>query len=232
MGKRIAFVHTVASLPPVFKSLMAELAPDLDVYHMVDESLLQNTIRSGELSKATIRRLVQYLALAEEAGADVVMVTCSSIGPAADIGRQMVDIPVLRVDEAMAEKALAGGHRIGVAATLSTTLQPTAALIERKASEIQRKAGESGNNVQVVSKLCAGAFEALMAGDSARHDALVAEGLRELIPNVDVIVLAQASMARIVDNLPDADKVVPIYSSPRLAVEHLARTVAASYALQ
>jgi len=224
MGKRVAFVHTVASLPPVFKSLMAELAPDLDVYHMVDESLLQNTIRAGELSKATIRRLVQYLALAEEAGADVVMVTCSSIGPAADIGRQMVDIPVLRVDEAMAEKALAGGRRIGVAATLSTTLQPTADLIERKA-------GESENNVQVISKLCAGAFEALMAGDTARHDALVAEGLRDLIPNVDVIVLAQASMARIVDNLPDTDKLVPIYSSPRLAVEHLARMVAAGYAL-
>ncbi|MGD0435902.1 MAG: aspartate/glutamate racemase family protein, partial [Bryobacteraceae bacterium] len=160
MGKRVAFVHTVANLPAVFKGLTAELAPDLDIFHMVDESLLQNTIRDGELSKATIRRLVSYLALAQEAGADLVMVTCSSVGPAAEIGRSMVDIPVLRVDDAMAEKALAGGRRIGVAATLSTTLRPTAALLESKASE-------TGTAVKIVPKLCAGAFEALLAGDTA-----------------------------------------------------------------
>jgi Asp/Glu/hydantoin racemase len=222
MGKRVAFVHTVANLPAVFKGLTAELAPDLDIFHMVDESLLQNTIRDGELSKATIRRLVSYLALAQEAGADLVMVTCSSVGPAAEIGRSMVDIPVLRVDDAMAEKALAGGRRIGVAATLSTTLRPTAALLESKASE-------TGTAVKIVPKLCAGAFEALLAGDTAKHDHLVREGLRELIPNVDVVVLAQASMARIVDTLPDADKTRPIYSSPRLAVEQLARITAVDY---
>lgn len=218
MAKRVAFVHTAAMLPAVFKSLVTELAPQIDMFNIVDESLLQNTIRDGELSKATIRRLVTYLSLAQEAGADMVMVTCSSIGPAAEIGRSLVDIPVLRVDEPMAEKALAAGQRIGVAATVSTTLRPTAALIERKAAD-------SGKNVKVISKLCGGAFEALLDGDSTRHDRLVREGLQELIPDVDVIVLAQASMARIVETLPDSERVLPIYSSPRLAVEHLARMV-------
>ncbi len=222
MGKRVAFVHTVASLPPVFKSLAEELMPGLDIFHIVDESLLQNTIRDGALSKTTIRRLVTYLSLAQEGGADVIMVTCSSVGPAVDIGRSMIDKPVLRVDEAMAEKALANGKRIGVAATLSTTLGPTAALIERKASE-------SGNKVIIIPKLCAGAFEALLAGDTARHDTLIREGLQELIPTVDVVVLAQASMARIVETLPDSDRVLPIYSSPRLAVEHLARITALEF---
>jgi Asp/Glu/hydantoin racemase len=197
---------------------VSELAPQIDMYHVVDESLLQNTIRDGQLSKATIRRLTAYLSLAQEAGADAVMVTCSSIGPAAEIGRSMVDIPVLRVDEAMAEKALDHGRRIGVAATVNTTLAPTAALIERKASE-------AGKSVNVVSKLCDGAFQSFLDGDTARHDALVSQGLRELIPNVDVVVLAQASMARIVDALPQSEKSVPIYSSPRLAVERLARMI-------
>jgi Asp/Glu/hydantoin racemase len=217
--KRVAFINTVTSLPAVFKGLVSELAPAIDMFNIVDESLLQDTIRNGQLSKKTILRLVSYLALAQEAGADLVMVTCSSIGPAADIGRTLVDIPVLRVDEAMSEKALMNGKRIGVAATLSTTLQPTVNLIERKAAA-------SGRNATVVSKLCDGAFEALLAGDTAKHDSLVSEGLRELIPSVDVIVLAQASMARIVEALPESEKVLPIYSSPRLAVEHLARMLA------
>jgi Asp/Glu/hydantoin racemase len=218
-GKRVAFLHTVTTLAPVFKNLVAELAPDVEMYHIVDESLLQNTIRDGELSKVTIRRLGAYLALAEEAGADAVMVTCSSMGPAAEIGRSLVDIPVLRVDEPMAMKALASGRRVGVAATVSTTLAPTAELIERKARD-------AGQDVNIVSKLCSGAFQAFLDGDTGRHDALVTDGLRELIPKVDVVVLAQASMARIADTLPEVERRVPIYSSPRLAVEHLARMVA------
>ena len=217
-AKRVAFVNTVTSLPAVFKSLVSELAPHIDVFNIVDESLLQDTIRNGVLSKTTTRRLVSYLVSAQDAGADLVMVTCSSIGPAADIGRSMVDIPVLRVDEPMADKAVASGLRIGVAATLSTTLTPTVSLIERKGCE-------AGKKLTVISKLCSGAFEALLAGDAGRHDSLVEAGLRELIPNVDVIVLAQASMARIVDALPPSEKVLPIYSSPRLAVEHLAQLV-------
>ena len=217
--KRVAFVNTVTSLPAVFKGLVNELAPQIDMFNIVDESLLQDTIKSGALTKKTIRRLITYLEHAQEAGADLIMVTCSSIGPAADIARSMVDIPILRVDEPMADKAVASGARIGVAATLATTMTPTASLIERKAKE-------AGKNATIVSKLCDGAFEAMLAGDNERHDRLVEEGLRELIPNVDVIVLAQASMARIVEALPQSEKVRPIYSSPRLAVEHLARLVA------
>jgi Asp/Glu/hydantoin racemase len=219
-GKRVAFIHTVTTLPEIFKKLVSELVPQIDTYHIVDESLLQNTIRGDELSKTTIHRLVSYLALAQEAGAELVMVTCSSIGAAAEIGRSLVDIPVLRVDEPMADKALASGVRIGVAATLRTTLTPTVSLIERKASA-------AGKNVRVISKLCEGAFGALLAGDTAKHDALVREGLQELFPQVDVVVLAQASMARIVESLPESQRVLPIFSSPRLAVEHLAQTLAA-----
>jgi Asp/Glu/hydantoin racemase len=217
--KRVAFINTVTTLPAVFKALVGELAPQVDMYNIVDESLLQDTIRRGSLSRLTIRRLVGYLEMAQEAGAEMAMVTCSSIGPAADIGRSLVDIPVLRVDEAMAESALECGLRIGVAATLATTMKPTVDLIERKAAE-------AGKNATVVSRLCAGAFEALTSGDAALHDQLVAQGLRELMPEVDVVVLAQASMARIVDSLPDSEKTRPIFSSPRLAVERLARLVA------
>jgi hypothetical protein len=67
-----------------------------------------------------------------------------------------------------------------------------------------------------------GAFAAVIGGDGAKHDELVGAALREMARDVDVIVLAQASMARVVDALRPQDKPVPILSSPRLAVEHLA----------
>jgi hypothetical protein len=61
-----------------------------------------------------------------------------------------------------------------------------------------------------------------MGGDAAKHDTMVAAALRELSSEVDVIILAQASMARVVDNLDPADKKVPILSSPSIAIEHIA----------
>jgi Asp/Glu/hydantoin racemase len=218
MGKRLAYLHTVAGLTATFKALSDELLPGIDLFHIVDESLLQNTIRANQLTPQTMRRLLRLVISAEEAGADVVMVTCSSVGPAVEASRPFVRIPVLRVDEPMAELAVQSGVTIGVAATLPTTLKPTADLISSVAAR-------QGKSIQVVSKLCEGAFQAVVSGDPARHDQLVSAGLQELAPQVDVVVLAQASMARVIETLPAESRRVPILSSPRLAVERLAQLI-------
>jgi len=146
------------------------------------------------------------------------MVTCSSIGPAAELGRELVDAPVMRVDEPMAALAVAKGSHIGVVATLASTLNPTADLIRSKAKAEAR-------DVRVTPKLCEGAFQAVITGDAATHDRIVASGIQCLIPQVDVIVLAQASMARVVKTLPEASITIPILASPRLAIEHLAHVL-------
>ena len=99
--------------------------------------------------------------------------------------------------------------------TISTTLNPTTDLVKRRAVA-------AGKDVQVISKLCEGAFDALMSGDAATHDALVTKALRELSAKTDVIVLAQASMGRVADNLAPEDKKVPILASPGIAIQHIA----------
>lgn len=152
---------------------------------------------------------------AELAGADYIMVTCSSIGSAVEAGAKLIGVPVLRVDQPMADKAVATGKKIGVIATLSTTLEPTADLIQRRAAIAKKK-------IQLTSKLVEGAFEALLAGDGATHDVKVAASLKNLSRQVDVIVLAHASMARVVESLKPEDKRVPILASPGIAVDYLA----------
>ncbi len=216
MTETLALLHTVSGLVPTFGQLCQELVPEAEVFHMVDESLLKNTIRSGHLTPTTARRVVGHVASAEEAGADVVLVTCTSIGAAVEMARSLVGVPVVRVDEAMADEAVRRGRRIGVAATLPTTLEPTTDLLRRRA------AAAGGETRTVVPYLCEGAFEALGAGDTARHDAAIADGLRTLMAQVDVIVLAQASMARVAQSLPEPDQQVPILSSPRSGVQRAA----------
>jgi len=220
--KRLTLIHTSALMIPIFSELCSELLPNVEVVHIVDESLLKDIIRDKHLGKSTARKVVGHIISAEQAGADFIMVTCSSIGPAAELGRQLVDVPVMRVDEPMAALAVKEASHIGVVATLPSTLNPTADLIKTQAEK-------EAKEITVTTKLCEGAFEAVISADTATHDRIVAAGIKELMQKVEVIVLAQASMARVVDSLlrsmayATADgKEIPILSSPRLAVEHLA----------
>ena len=213
--KKLGLIHTSATLVPVFQQLCAAKLPNVDVFNIVDDSLIKDVIARGELTPLTARRVLGHVASAEQAGADAILVTCSSIGAAVEASAPLTGVPVLRVDRPMADKAVATGRRVGVIATLPTTLGPTADLIRRRAAA-------AGRDVELVTRLCDGAFDALMGGDAAKHDAMVGRALTELMAEVDVVVLAQASMARIADGLPADARTVPVLSSPALAVEHLA----------
>jgi Asp/Glu/hydantoin racemase len=195
----------------MFTEISQWATPDVALFHMVDESLIKNTIRDGRLTKNTIRRVLAMVESAHDGGADAVVVTCSSLGPAASLAQQIFDFPVIRVDEAMAECAVRTDRRIGVAATLKTTLAPTVALLRDKAAA-------AGREVTIVESLCSGAFDAVLAGDNGTHDRILSESLIRLGSEVDVVVLAQASMARVVDELPAGALQVPILSSPEMAV--------------
>jgi hypothetical protein len=70
--------------------------------------------------------------------------------------------------------------------------------------------------------LCEGAFDALMSGDAMRHDALVLAALKELSSQVEVVALAQASMARVATQIPEGQREAPILTSPPMAIDYLA----------
>lgn len=213
--KTLGLIHTSATLVPVFAELCAKYIPQVKVFNIVDDSLIKNTIACGELTADTSRRVVTYAGCAQDAGADYILYTCSSIGPAVEAAAGLCHVPVLRVDQPMADKAVQTGKRIGVVATLSTTLNPTSDLVRRRAMA-------AGKEIELLPVICEGAFEALMSGDSVTHDRKVAEALTSLMNRTDVILLAQASMARVVDGLPAGSVNVPILTSPPLAMEYLA----------
>ena len=213
--KTLGLIHTSATLVPVFQQLCSQYLPQVKVFNIVDDSLIKNVISCGELTPTNARRVVNYVGSAEVAGADFILVTCSSIGAAVEAAAELTNVPVLRVDQPMADQAVRTGKRIGVVATLSTTLQPTSDLVKRRAAV-------AGKEIELETVLCEGAFDALMSGDAATHDAMVAKALRELSSKTDVIVLAQASMARVADGLAPEDKKVPILASPGIAIQHIA----------
>lgn len=212
LQQKLALIHTSPTLTPLFARLCSESLSEVRCFHMVDESLIQDTVQHGALRKLTIRRLISMIESATATGATAVLVTCSSIGPGVDIAQKLFDVPIIRIDEAMAEAAIQRGPRIGVLATVRTTLEPTLALIHTKAAALVAK-------VTVTDKLCEGAFDAVLSGDTATHDRIVGAALMELASHSDVVVLAQASMARVVANMLPGSITVPVLSSPELAVQ-------------
>jgi Asp/Glu/hydantoin racemase len=215
MRKKLGLVHTSATLVPIFEQLCKAQLPGVSVFNIVDDSLIKDVISHCELRPQTAARVARQIAAAEDAGAEYILVTCSSIGPAVEAAAEKASVPVLRVDQPMAYRAISTGNRIAVVATLATTLEPTADLIRRRAATANKQ-------ITLTTKLCEGAFDALMSGDAATHDAKVAAALCEVATQADVIVLAQASMARVVETLPESHRRVPILASPPIAIEYLA----------
>ena len=219
MARRVVFLHTIPSLAGLFTNLSKELLPDdVEVIHIADELLLKSIQTQGGVSPAVRRRVAEHAIAAEQMGAVAFQCTCSSISPCVDTVRPLVSIPVLKVDEPMVDEALRLGTRVGVAATALTTLKPTTDLVYTRAAE-------SGYTVKVEPVLCEGAFAALIAGDTSTHDAIVRKYVMDLMDRNDVIILAQASMARVVEGFSPEDAKVPVLSSPRLAVRRLAEVL-------
>lgn len=217
--RRICLIHTAPLMVQLFTPLCKDRLPDVKVTQIINESMIRDTIEAGRVRQGTIDALHTFADACFKLGTELVMVTCSSIGPAVDLIQSRFKKPVLRVDEPMAEAAVARGRRIGVALTLRTTLQPTADLLRRKAEE-------AGKEVELVECFCEGAFEAVMAGDTETHDALVSKAMINKLGEVDVIVMAQASMARVVERLPRGALTAPVLSSPALALDYVRERLA------
>ncbi|MDR2376178.1 MAG: aspartate/glutamate racemase family protein [Treponema sp.] len=209
--KTIAAVYTGAALLEPLSSLLKEMLPDYRIINLLDDALIREVAEAGKATQAVRRRLLAYYQTLSENGADLILNTCSSIGEVVYQARPFVPVPIVRIDDAMTREAVNRYKRIGVVATLSSTLEPTANLVYRWAKRLDRP-------VTVVKGLAEGAFTALNAGDAKGHDQGILETARGIAGDCDAILLAQASMARMEESLAGALG-KPVLSSPRRAIE-------------
>ncbi len=150
---RIGLIHTSEILVDLFDDLCNELLPEAETLNISDGSLIREAIANGGLNESIASRLKGHIRQAENAGVDAIVVTCSSLGPAVEANQSAVSIPLIRVDTAMVNEAVKiASSKIGVLATVSTTLKPTVDLIDRRA----RLAGKS---IHVTACLCDGALK-------------------------------------------------------------------------
>jgi cysteine synthase len=190
----------------------AKELPEITIHNIADDSLVKEIIaNSNVIPPNVVRRVCSYVVSAEMSGADLVVITCSSISVIARVAVRLVGIPVMRIDEPMAESAVERAYRIKVLATISSTLDPSVQLIEEKSRQ-------QGKEIVLDSSLCEIARQFLDEGNPEGHDRILRKEIEEALQKFDLVILAQASMGRVLGTL-DAEKRKNVLTSPALAVE-------------
>src|SRR5512133_3231859 len=186
----LGIVHTSFALVELLNGLVKTQLPGVKVVNVVDDTLLSYARERG-VDDSLRRRMKNYFLSAADAGAQVILNACSSVGETVDAARPEVPVPILKIDEAMAAEAVRAGRRIAVLATVASTLGPTGRLLRAQAKAL-------GREIEIDEALCDGAFDLLLAGKIEEHDRRVIEAVKKAAADHDVLVFAQASMSRLV----------------------------------
>jgi Asp/Glu/hydantoin racemase len=213
MPPRIALIHAVATAIPPIRHAFKEGWPEAALSNLLDDDLVPAYTREGGLTPHITERICALAQYAARTGADGILFTCSVFPQAEDLAKQLVRIPLLKPDEAMIAAALDAGGRIGVVAT-----NPPAA--PAAAAQLRAGAEARGVRIQVVQSVADGAFAIGNAGDAATHDRMVVEAAQRIAGQVDVLCLAQVSMA-LAWGAVRAGVQIPVLTSPATAVARL-----------
>jgi Asp/Glu/hydantoin racemase len=192
--------------------------PQAQISNLLDDSLFTWVRDAGGVVPEmydVFRNLTRHM---KGRGADGILFTCSAFRQVIDACIADFELPILKPNDAMIEKALDAGRRIAVMATVGPTI-PSISV------EIEDMAAARGQQVELVPYVVEGAFDALAGGDAATHDRLVAERASD-IKNCDAIVLAQFTLSRAVPAVQAVNK-TPIYNSPGAAVARMREMVQA-----
>ena len=210
----ITMIHTVFPIVDSLKAIFAKKLGNqsVTIYNIVDDSILPRIVAAGGLSSGIISTVYQYISSAEKMGSDLILVTCSSISEVVDIVSPLVSVPVIKIDDAMTDEAVkVAVDSLGVIATIETTLNPTINQLKKKMAKTEKK-------FKIVPVLCSDAYKAINENNPEKHDLLLYKAIEEIIESVDAIVLAQASMARLLPKLKKLTK-KPILTSTESGIE-------------
>jgi Asp/Glu/hydantoin racemase len=213
MKKTLVLLHSLSNVIALTYELVREMAPDIEVSHLLDETIWYELKKEGKLNADIVRRVCFYAVVAQEADARAMLTTCSSLSPCFEVAQHLVDIPLIRLDLPAIERALSIGPNVGLVATARSTVQPYIDLVGKVANE-------KGIEANPIDLFCDNALSALKNGEIEKHDTMVFDTIYNGTKKhrLDVIVLCQASLHRVLPQL-EGKFDIPVLSALPLAIE-------------
>jgi len=213
-GKKLGIIHAALITTRAVQKYLDELIPEVEVVHWVDDTIQNTNFASppGFVPPTNYAKFTQAALSQQAYGVDLILLACSTFNRAVEFSRPMIATPMLQIDRPMMDLAVRHGTRMGLLATVPTTVPASERLLRLAAAD-------AGKTIEIKTRLCSEAFAALKAGQPEKHNDLLLAEIDRLSGEVDAIVLAQLSMSALEPRLT-ATK-VPVYNSGRTAFTHL-----------
>ena len=214
---KVGIVYTSTTpelIEDVNREVRGQIGGSAEIYAQEDPSILAEVREKGYVTAPPAARLITMYMNAVREGCDAILNVCSSVGEVADSvqdAAKYLGVPIVRIDEEMCREAVRRGNRIGVMATLPTTMNPTC-------NTVRRMARECGKHVEITECLVEGAFGL----DQEQFRSRMAECAGSIA--VDVIVFAQGSMAYCEQYIANRYHKI-VLSSPRFGAAALRRAL-------
>lgn len=210
MSIKIGLIHTTSNSMQPINDAFRELAPEVKVLNFLDEGLMEDINKRNNITPDMIRQLVDIMNKVEKSGVDGILLACSAFSPHVEDISSLFAVPVVSADISMLEQAIQMGENIGVIATVGAAGPTT----ERLLKELAVK---QSKNIMVNTQVLTEAFSALKSGDIEKHNKLIQEKILELSAYCDVILLAQMSMTRAIEDFGPIT--TPLLTSPQISVQ-------------
>jgi len=207
-SKTIGLIHASSLTIPIAKPFIQEIIPEVQVMHLCDDTIQRDNLSAGVgvIPKINYFKFATYAHFLEEAKVDLIVLMCSTFNRAVEFARPMINVPMLQIDRPMMELAVKTGKKIGLLATLPTTVPSSERLLRVVAEEM-------GKEIEIKTILSSEAFKELEKGNTERHNEILLEEIDKLSREVDCICMAQISMSVLESRLTNTR--VPVYNSGR-----------------
>jgi len=209
-GKKLGIIHAALITTRAVQKFIDETIPEVEIVPWVDDTIQNTNFRSrpGEIPPGNFAKFVQGALSQQAYGVDLILLACSTFNQAVEYGQPMLTTPLLQIDRPMMDLAVQDGCRIGLLATVPTTVPASERLLRLAGAEARK-------TIEIKTRLCTEAFQLIKAGHPEKHNEILLEEIDRLSGEVDAIVLAQVSMAALEPCLGNTR--VPVYNSGRTA---------------
>lgn len=213
-GRKLGIIHAALISTRAVQKYIDEILPGVEVVHFVDDTIQCTNFacEPGTIPQKNLLKFVQAALSQQDYGVDLILLACSTFNRAVEYARPFIETPMLQIDRPMMDLAVLAGKRIGLLATVPTTLPASGRLL-------QIAADEAGRTIEIKTRLCTEAFQMLKSGHPEKHNDMLLDEIKKLSTEVDAIVLAQVSMTALEPHLPPSN--IPIYNSGRTAFNRI-----------
>jgi aspartate/glutamate racemase len=208
--KTLGIIHAALITTKSAQPFIEQIIPEVKVVHHVDDTIQNSNFASppGIIPKENYFKFATYAYYLEKAGVDLILLACSTFNRAVELARPMINVPMLQIDRPMMDLAVMDGKKIGLLATVPTTIPSSERLLKLAAFE-------AGKEIEITTILCTKAFEEIKKGNVDKHNELLLLEIEKLSHSVDAVVMAQISMSALEPMLKNTR--IPVYNSGRTA---------------